>query len=355
MMEQTQPPNLESEDMSEVKLCPGCNKRKRRLYDWYDEQAGGNIILCEDCMFLREFEKHLISNLGDRDNLKVLTDYEAFGYMKQANYPYQWILLQILIAYFKRQTFLRLDKLLDDWTFKDHDLEGDIIPKMISMNILGSLEEKEIDGTKVKIAKFGNLLETLMKNSLEEIKSTGKAPNIGTVLKIIEGRMGFGVETKNTFKDHIRWKLMNVALKYGFNNSDGTMKREAKVTKTKHFRCKICGEVMDFHFAISKHIIDNHPDIPDEKKDENVEEEVDFIGIKIPRADIAKLDEMVTYGNRFAKILAELFKKDAFFADLNATGDDDVVIIAAPWANVMEKVNMKIKEKIKAKEKIKSN
>jgi hypothetical protein len=50
----------------------------------------------------------------------------------------------------------------------------------------------------------------------------------------------------------------------------------------------------------------------------------------------------------------ELFKKDAFFANADLTSDEDFIIISAPWANVMEKVNIKLKELLKAKEKIKT-
>ena len=65
-------------------------------------------------------------------------------------------------------------------------------------------------------------------------------------------------------------------------------------------------------------------------------------------------DELKTYGSSWRVKLAELFKRDAFFVNSDVTREESVMVISAPWAIVLEKVNIKVKNLIKAKVKVKT-
>ena len=341
--------------MGEIIKCPGCNLRKRKLYSWFDKFAKINIDLCEDCIFLREFEEELTSNLEDENNQRVLIDYEAFGVQKQKIFPYKWLLYHILKTYLDRKEEIIYDEIIDEWGYKNVDLDKDIIPKFIEWNIITTPQKKIINNQEVKIIKFGSFLDNILKVHLKKTVETGKFESIGTILRLVEGRIGFGIETKTSFKDRIRRKLMKIALNNSFNKDTGEIKDEAKVIEISEYRCKICNEVSDFRFKIYKHIETTHPELKNDEIDENVNIIKELKGIKVPREKIAKLDELKTYGASWRVKLAELFKRESFFADSNITREEPVMVISAPWAEVLQKVNVKIKNRLKAKEKIKTS
>lgn len=341
-------------EMSEIKKCPGCNLRKRNLYTWYDSISNINLELCEDCIFLREFEIELTSDLEDKDNQRVLIDYEAFNYQKKTAFPYRWLENYILKAYLDKKKVIILDDLLDEWTYKEVDLEEDIIPKFVEWNLLTTPENKEIDGSEKKIMKLGGFIDNLMKNHLKNTLETGRFESIGKILRLIDGRIGFGIEARTTFKDTVRRKLMKLALKYGYDRDNGKIKEISKVIETTSYRCNLCNELTDFRYKLYEHFESAHQEIKKEEYDNYVIPIEELKGLKIPREKVAELDEMKTYGSSWRSKLVELFKRDAFFVDSEISHNESVMVISAPWANVLEKVNEKVKNRIKVKEKVKT-
>jgi len=351
--------NIEQEDdMSETLKCPGCNLRKRKLYSWFDNTVSMDIEICEDCIFLRELEEELILNLDNENNQRVLIDYEAFNVQKQKIFPYKWLLYHILKAYLDQKEglppLLIFDNIIDEWGYKNINLETEIIPKFVEWNIIKSPQPKTIEGQNVKVIEFGSFLDNLMKVHLKKTVKTGKFESLGSILRLVEGRIGFGIESQTSFKDRIRRKLTKIVLKSSYNKDTGKIKEEQKVIEIKEYRCKICNEVADLRYKIYKHIETTHVEITLEDIDDNVKAIDDLIGVKVPREKIARLDELKTYGAAWRVKLAELFKRDAFFADSDITRKESVMVISAPWAKVLEKVNEKVKLHIKAKEKIKT-
>jgi len=340
--------------MSEIIKCPGCNLRKRKLYSWFDKYANINTELCEDCIFLREFEEELTSDLDNENNQRVLIDYEAFGVQKQKIFPYKWLLYHILKAYLDRKEEIVYDDLIEEWGYKNEDLDKDIIPKFIEWNIVTSPQIKNINNHEVKIIKFGSFLDNILKTHLNKTIETGKFESLGNILRLVEGRIGFGIETKTSFKDRVRQKLMKIALNNCYDRDTGEIKDEVKVIDISEFRCKICNEVSDFRYKIYKHIETAHPEIKKDEIDDKVIVVRELKGIKILREKIANLDELKTYGASWRVKLAELFKRESFFEDSDITREEPVMVISAPWAEVIQKVNMKIKNRIKAKDKLKA-
>ena len=74
----------------------------------------------------------------------------------------------------------------------------------------------------------------------------------------------------------------------------------------------------------------------------------------MPSEKILNIDQIKKYGKRFNSKLYQLFKNESFFS-LAPTelSDEEVLVISAPWANVLEKTNEKIKALINAKELLK--
>ncbi len=342
------------DEMSETLKCPGCNLRKRKLYSWFDNTVNMDIEICEDCIFLRELEEELISDLEDENNQRVLIDYEAFNVQKQKIFPYKWFLYHILKAYLDRKEEIVYEELIDEWGYKNIDLDTDIIQKFVEWNIITTPQTKTIDNQELKIIKFGSFLDNLMKVHLKKTVKTGKFESLGSILRLVEGRIGFGIESQTSFKDRIRRKLTKIALRSSFNNDTGKIKEEQKVIDVKEYRCKKCNEVADFRYKIYRHIEKVHPEIHSEEIDENVNLINVLIGIKVPRERIAKLDEFKTYGSAWRVKLAEMFKRDAFFVDSDITREEPVMVISAPWAIVLEKVNVKVKQHLKTQVKLKS-
>lgn len=335
--------------MSEIKSCPGCNRRKRKLYKWKDEEINLNIDLCEDCIFIREFEKELLTDLENEDYQKVLIDYEAFNSTKAIILPYRWLSDYICLLYFDGIEFIDLEKIKALWNYQKMDLEEDIIPKFISLNLLSPMKTLEKEGKIQTIYPIGTFIKNLIKSQRQKANLTGENNYIPNVLKIIDGRIGFAIETKTRYKDKIRWKLIKFALKYGFE-SDGSLKEEAKLKKISHFKCKLCDEIKDIRYHLFQHLSNEHPEIQENLYDQYAIEENELIGIKIPRKDIASLNEIKTYGSAWRRKLIELFKKEAFFS---SNSSNEFMIIQAPWARVLELVNKKVKNKLKVKEKFK--
>lgn len=243
-------------EMSQIRKCPRCNKRKRRLYiitDSFKVSGGFNSIhqvLCEECIFLRNLEKNLESTeLNEED---------------------------------------------EDYLKKDYS-------------------------------------------------------DINSDYRIIK---------ETTIGDAIFRKIIPVILKYGFN-SDGKIKAEIKKYKPVSYQCKICKKITNSHFEISKHLMNEHMEISDDKKDENVDEIIDFVGINIPsKPFVAKLEEMTTKysGIGFLELISKVYKSSLLFANVDNIKDtedlvDKPILIPACWANFLERVYIKFKEKLKDIEK----
>lgn len=335
------------------KKCESCNLQKL-LHLWYDANLKKEILLCESCIFLKEFEYELISDIENSNNQEVLSDYEAFGYRKNKDIPYKCCLYIILLNCFSGKEFTLVDDLIEKCHYKrNNDIIKDIIPQFVKWEILEPPTEIKIEEENKLIVRRGSFFDNLMKITLKKTQYSGKIPNMSKILKIVEGRISFGIETSNTYKDRIRHKLMQTALLNGFEKN-GKMKNNEKVFSTNHFKCTICNEESDFRSFIFQHIIKNHPEIDEKKLDDYVKEEKNFAGLKVPKDKIIKIEELKTYGSRFRNHLINLFKREAFFDTETIMDDNNSLIISAPWAQVMEKVNIKVKDLIKAKEKEKS-
>jgi hypothetical protein len=341
-----------------IEMCDFCNGRRRKLTTILDPESKLEIKMCEDCLFLREFENELMSDTSDDDHKRVLIDYDSFGSDHVTFYPYKWLENYIIRAFIERKAHLDLDDLKKNWPY-EVNMENDVLPKFVAWGFLKPVETiPEGAGTK-RVIKIGPALTTEFNNHLQRVKDSGKWEDFGNVFKLIDGRISLGVETKSKFKNLIRWKLMKTVLKSGFDK-DGKMKDDSKVIEVNQYKCKLCDEVADFNFKIADHVRKKHPEITEpDKIAATIESITALAGVKVPREEVMGIDEIKRYGAAYNDQLRELFKDTSFIsiAHTMKQGDDDpmagFVVITAPWVRVMEKVNMKVKSLVKGKEKIK--
>lgn len=347
---------------SEIKLvdakkCVGCNERRRRFYMWTDPITHTEIELCSNCLFFRQFETELTTDLYDVDNQRVLLDYDTFNMKKRILLPYRWLQNYILKAFLSKKDEIILDDIIDEFDYESVDLEKDIIPLFTSKKLLEEADVTDKQGNIKRILKMGSCLHELFSYHLLKAEESNRMHKLGDILKIIDGLIGMGFEARNPYKDSIRKKLMNIALNDCYD-ADGKIKEEAKVfSKPISFKCKLCNERTNYRTDLYKHFKEQHPEL-EEKEDyeTNTIENREFIGIKLPSEKILNIDQIKRYGKKYNSMLYELFKRESFFSlaptDLD---DEDVLVISAPWANVFQKTNIKIKTLIKAKEKIKTS
>jgi len=309
-------------------------------------------MLCEDCIFLREFEKELTGNLDEQNNRLVLEDYDTFGTGRKSVAPFKWLESIIIMAFVDQEEIL-LDEILAKWKYSEVDLEKDVIPKFVEWGFLKAVETIERDGKQIRILKLGAIIDDEFKRHLSNTLTSGRMEGFSPILKLLGGRINLGVETGARTKDLLRWKLMKVALKQGFNK-DGSLKNEIKVNEAKDFSCKICGERMNIRYKLYEHVSAQHPELTNGEKDAAVVDNKVFKGIKIAKDDILSVDEIGRYQNKFRERLLDMFKAQSFFDFSVVEKDDEDMVISAPWAMVMEKVNLKVKDLIKTKEKVKT-
>lgn len=339
------------------KICIGCNKRMRRFHKWTDPITNTEIELCTSCLFFRQFETELTTDLEDIDNQKVLLDYDTFNMKKQILLPYQWLQNYILRAFLSKKEEIIIDDIINKFDYESVDLEKDIIPLFTEKNILEEAEITDKEGNTKKILKMGSTLHELFSFHFLKAKESEREHKLGEILKIIDGLIGMGFEARNPYKDSIRKKLMDIALKNCYN-SVGNIKEETKVfSKPISFRCKLCNEKTNYRTDLYKHFKQEHPEL-DEKKDYEINtiEKREFVGIKLPSEKILEIDQIRKYGKRFNKMLYELFKRESFFSLApKELDEEEVIVISASWANVLQKTNLKIKDLIKVEEKIKTS
>ncbi len=342
-------------ELVEPKKCVGCNERRRRFYKWTDPLTNTEIELCSSCIFFRQFETELTTNLYDIDNQRVLLDYDTFNMKKRILLPYRWLQNYILRFFLTQKEEIILDNIINDFDYESVDLESDIIPLFTSKNLLELTEVTDKQGITKKILKMGSCLHELFIFHLQKAEESNRDQKLGDILKIIDGLIGMGFEARNPYKDSIRKKLMDIALKNCYR-PDGKIKEACKViSKPILFNCKICNEKTNYRTDLYKHFKEHHPELDDKNDYEaNTKEHTEFIGIKLPSEKILDIDQIKKYGKGFNSMLYQLFKNESFFSLAPAELDDEeVMVISAPWANVLEKTNEKIKALIKAKELIK--
>jgi hypothetical protein len=350
-------PTDKTESGGEIKPCESCNARRRKLTPILDPETKLEVKLCEDCLFLREFETELMTNTNDEDHKRVLVDYDSFSSGHRTFYPFKWLENYITRAFIKRNNYLDLEELKKDWTY-ELDLETAVLPKFVAWGFLKPVESISEDGVTKRVIKIGPALNTEFNNHRERIKESGKWEEFGTVFKLIDGRISLGVETKTKFKNIIRRKLMKTVLKSGYDK-DGKMKEENKLIEVKQYKCKLCDEIDDFSFKLADHVRKKHPEVKEPGKiAATIESVTSLAGLKIPRDDILDIEEFKRYGSAFNSQMQDLFKDTSFISIGHSFKDGDsdpgYIVITAPWVRVMEKVNIKVKSLVKAKEKIKS-
>lgn len=337
-----------------IETCNYCNMRKRKLTPILDPESKLEIKLCEDCLFLREFEAELMSDTSDADHKRVLIDYDSFGSSHSTYYPYKWLENYIFRAFIERKAHLDLDELSKNWPY-DVDLENDVLQKFVAWGFLKPVET--IDGGK-RVIKIGPALNTEFNNHFNRVKDSGKWEEFGDIFKLVDGRISLGVETKTKFKNLIRWKLMKTVLKSGYDKY-GRMNESDMLIEPKHYKCKLCDEIADFSFKIADHIRKKHPEVTDPVQIQaNIETITELAGLKVPREEIMNIDEIRRYGAAYNEQLRELFKDTSFLSIAHSfkegmDSDPGYIVITAPWVRVMEKVNLKVKDLIKGKEKVK--